>query len=153
MKHGLAMAMIIGLCTLLTGCSQNTTAPASSENLTPTPTPQVRTLKASLDMTERSTAKLPIQMSPGERVELEIKTTQQDDPWARCARPSLVDPFDNSVADLKPIESDSTESIYVYRYAFIAATEGEYWVEFENLECVVRKTPVEVEVIWAIHDS
>ena len=91
----------------------------------------------------------------GERVEVSVEVRQEKHDRHICGVPSVVDPFGNVLQTLSPWQNAAkgTASHYVYesRYAFFAATDGDYGVKLENRGCLIDVVAAVATVRWAIH--
>ena len=110
---------------------------------------------SSFDLLESGFHQSIIEVSSGERVEVSVDVRQEKHDQHICGAPSVVDPFGNVIQMLTPWQNTAreTEGHYVYesRYAFIAATDGEYAVKLENRGCLLDEVAAVATVRWTVY--
>ena len=110
---------------------------------------------ASFDLLESGFHRSTVGASLGERVEVSVEVRQERHDQHICGVPSVVDPFGNVLQTLTPRQNAAkgTASHYVYesRFAFFAATVGEYSVKLENRGCLLDDVAAIATVQWAVH--
>ena len=92
----------------------------------------------------------------GDLVELAVIVRQASDQYRVCGSPTIKDPYNNALMELKPNRMASLnrdELIYEFRYAFYAATAGEYTAFLDNRECDIAIVPAFATVTWTVRDS
>ena len=141
--HGSLAAVLLGA---LLACGQ-------SENDEPAqarvPTPEA------FDLLESGFHQSTVWAALGERVEVAVEVRQEKHDRHICGVPSVVDLFGNVLQTLTPRQNSAkgTATHYVYesRYAFFAATDGEYGVKLENRGCLLDDVAAVAIVQWAVH--
>ncbi len=107
------------------------------------------------DLSETGFHRSAVSAGLGERVEVSVEVSQEKDDRHVCGAPSIVDPFGNVLQELTPRQNaeQGTDSRYLYesRYAFFAATSGEYSVEFENRGCLLDEVGAIATVRWTVY--
>ena len=141
--HGSLAAILLGA---LVACGQ-------SEDDEPV---QVRApAPATFDLLEAGFHQSTVGVALGERVEVSVVVRQERHDRHICGVPSVVDPFGNVLQTLTPRQNAAkgTAAHYVYesRYAFFAATDGEYGVKLENRGCLIDDVAAVATVHWAVH--
>lgn len=110
---------------------------------------------SSFDLLESGFHQSTIEVSSGERVEVAVDVRQERHDQHICGAPSLVDPFGNILQTLTPRQisekATSTHFVYESRYAFFAATDGEYAVKLENRACLLDEVAAVATVQWTVH--
>ena len=115
------------------------------------PTPE------SFDLLESAFHQSTVLATLGDRVEVSVEVRQEKHDRHICGVPSVVDPFSNVLQTLSPQQNAAkgTAGHYFYesRYAFFAATEGEYGLKLENRGCLIDVVAAVATVRWAIHPA
>ena len=108
-------------------------------------------LRQELELTNRSFGRLAApETHVHDRLEATLNITQGlQNQRALCGNPVLVDPFGNRVAILTPNIVRKAELTHYAISVFITAP-GQYILEFDNLECDIRKTPAKATVDWKL---
>ena len=113
------------------------------------PTPEA------FDLLEAGFHRSTVRVALGERVEVSVEVRQERHDQHICGVPSVVDLFGNVLQTLTPRQNSAkgTATHYVYesRYAFFAATDGEYGVKLENRGCLLDDVAAVAIVQWAVH--
>ena len=108
------------------------------------------TTKDHTDLGDKSTGRSTIYAELGARVQVIVDIRQKRDEWVKCGNPKVKDVFGNVIMGLSP--KVVTPGVFIsYEYAFFATADGLYSVEFENSECVIRKTHAEADVTWTVY--
>ena len=110
---------------------------------------------AVFDLLEAGFHRSTVWASLGERVEVAVEVRQEKHDRHICGVPSVVDPFGNVLQTLTPRQNaakgTATHYVYESRYAFFAATDGEYGVKLENRGCLLDDVGAVATVQWAVH--
>ena len=113
------------------------------------PTPAV------FDLLESGFHQSTVGVALGERVEVAVEVRQEKHDRHICGVPSVVDPFGNVLQTLTPRQNaakgTATHYVYESRYAFFAATGGEYGAKLENRGCLLDDVAAVATVQWAVH--
>ncbi len=110
---------------------------------------------ATFDLLEAGFHQSTVGVSLGERVEVSVVVRQERHDRHICGLPSVVDPFGNVLQTLtprqNPAKGTATHYVYESRYAFFAATDGEYGAKLENRGCLIDDVAAVATVHWAVH--
>ena len=110
---------------------------------------------AAFDLLESGFHQSTVGVVLGERVEVSVEVRQERHDQHICGVPSVVDPFGNVLQTLTPRQNaakgTATHYVYESRYAFFAATDGEYGVKLENRGCLLDDVAAVAIVQWAVH--
>ena len=110
---------------------------------------------AAFDLLESGFHQSTVGIVLGERVEVSVEVRQERHDQHICGVPSVVDPFGNVLQTLTPRQNaakgTATHYVYESRYAFFAATDGEYGVKLENRGCLLDDVAAVAIVQWAVH--
>ena len=110
---------------------------------------------ASFDLLEAGFHQSSVEVALGERAEVSVEVRQEKHDRHICGVPSVVDPFGNVLQTLTPrqnvAEGTATHYVYESRYAFFAATDGEYGAKLENRGCLLDDVGAVATVQWAVY--
>ena len=113
------------------------------------PTPEA------FDLLEAGFHRSTVGVALGERVEVSVEVRQERHDQHICGVPSVVDLFGNVLQTLTPRQNaakgTATHYVYESRYAFFAATDGEYAVKLENRRCLLDDVGAVATVQWAVY--
>ena len=141
--HGSLAAVLLGA---LLACGQSEDDEPVQARV---PTPET------FDLLESGFHQSTVGVALGERVEVAVEVRQERHDRHICGVPSVVDPFGNVLQTLTPRQNaakgTATHYVYESRYAFFAATDGEYGVKLENRGCLLDDVAAVATVQWAVH--
>ena len=143
---------------VLAACSSSPAQPTEAPEpqlASPTPTPTVRVTEIEL----RSSGSIDtLSVAEGSRVTVIVTISQDRDPSIRCGNPRVLDSFGNTLVHLVPFDGQVFVVVLnrpqvqaIYGYSFIAPSEGEYSVAFDNQECAVRGTAASATIEWTVN--
>ena len=145
-------------CLILIGVTINASACGSISDSSSEPiTSATRSLPAEqFDLLEVTFPNSSVRLNVGARAEVTVEVRQQRDEELICGLPFLKDPFGNVLGTLQPHQESPKTSPQQYsyhsRFAFYAAANGDYSLEFENRECTLAALPATATVKWLIED-
>ena len=145
-------------CLILIGVTINASACGSINDSSSEPiTSATRSLPAEqFDLLEVTFPNSSVRLNVGARAEVTVEVRQQRDEELICGLPFLKDPFGNVLGTLQPRQESPKTSPQQYsyhsRFAFYAAANGDYSLEFENRECTLAALPATATVKWLIED-
>ena len=145
-------------CLILIGVTISASACGSISDSSSEPiTSATRSLPAEqFDLLEVTFPNSSVTLTVGARAEVTVEVRQQRDEELICGLPFLKDPFGNVLGTLQPRQESPKTSPQQYsyhsRFAFYAAANGDYSLEFENRECTLAALPATATVKWLIED-
>ena len=145
-------------CLILIGVTISASACGSISDSSSEPiTSATRSLPAEqFDLLEVTFPNSSVRLNVGARTEVTVEVRQQRDEELICGLPFLKDPFGNVLGTLQPRQESPKTSPQQYsyhsRFAFYAAANGDYSLEFENRECTLAALPATATVKWLIED-
>ena len=136
------VGVALGLVALgLMACSTSSSEPAGSEE------------SARYDLQNEPWAQAHVTARTGDLVELAVVVRQANDATSLCGRPTIKDPFNNTLIELAPRRTSTgspEELLYTYRFAFYAATSGRYVAFLENRKCATAELWAVATATWTV---